>query len=143
MPFGIATAATTTDGRFMGRLLEFEFDGDPYHATYRSFQETSQAAEVDAGGGSDYRKITLLDVLDEMLTATIVDKGPSHAAFAAFAVGEEGELVYRPTGTGTGKKEHTCDVRVNSRSRTYTHNGVTVFDVQFRVLTDIVVTTQS
>jgi hypothetical protein len=143
MPFGLATAATTTDGRHMGRLLEFDFDGTAHHATYRSFAEQSQAAEVDAGGGSDYRLVPLLDRLDETVSATIVDKAPSHAAYAAFFVGAEGELVWRPTGTGTGKKEHTADVRVNSRSRTYTYNGVTVFDVTFRILTDIVVTTQA
>lgn len=142
MPFGLTTAAQSTDGRFLGRLLEFEFDSTAYHATYTSFAEASQAAEVNATGGSDHRMVPLLDVLDETLTATIIDKAPGHAAYTAFAVGEEGELVWRPNGTGAGKSELTADVRVNSRSRRFERGGVTMFDVTLRVLTDIAVATQ-
>lgn len=143
MPFGLTTGAMSADGRAMGRLLEFDFDGTEYHSTYTSFSETSAAPKVDATGGSDVRKVTLLDVIEELLTATIIDKSPGHAAYTAFEVGAEGELVYRPTGTGTGKKEHTVDVRVDSRSRRFERGGVTMFDVAFTCQSAIVVTTQS
>lgn len=142
MPLGIA-AAKTADGRYSGRLLEFSFGGQQYEATYRSFQEISQAAEIDANGGGDTRKLTVLDVLDEMVNITVVDKSPAHAAFDAFEVGETGALVWKPVGTLTTAKTHTTTARVNKRTRTFERATITVFDVEMRITADIVTTTQA
>jgi hypothetical protein len=121
--------------QYTGKDLYVSFDGQVVGARFRSLKTKEEIDLKDQSAGSDVAKTYLNALEDGDAQLEFLDVAGGTAATALWQVcdkGAEGDLIWAPEGTASGKPKHTVNAIVKTREREFPYDDVVSGTITFQ-----------
>jgi hypothetical protein len=120
--------------KYTGEDLVVTFKGTDVSGAGRALEVTEEATEIDVTTyGSVDNEYLVTKKKDRTASFTVLDDAGSTTTEELFEVGTSGTLVYSPEGTVAGKRKRTVTALVLRSRKSFPHDDVTQFAVDFRL----------
>lgn len=120
--------------KYTGEDLVVTYKGTNVSGAGRALEVTEEVNEIDVTTyGSTDSEYLVTQQKDRTSSLTVLDDAGSTATEELFGVGTSGTLVFSPEGTLAGKRSRTVTALVLRSRKTFPHDDVVQFAVDFRL----------
>lgn len=120
--------------KYTGEDLVITFKGTDVSGAGRALEVTEEATEVDVTTyGSLDMEYLVTKKKERTASFTVLDDAGATTTEEMFEVGTQGTLTYSPEGTSTGKRKRTVQALVLRSRKSFPHDDVVQFAVDFRL----------
>lgn len=120
--------------KYTGEDMVVTFKGTDVSGAGRALEVTEEASEIDVTTyGSADREYLVTSKKERTASFTVLDDAGATATEELFEVGTSGTLVYSPEGITAGTRKRTVTALVLRSRKTFPHDDVVQFAVDFRL----------
>lgn len=120
--------------KYTGEDMVLQFAGTNISGASRALEINEEVNELDATTyGSADREYLMTKKRNRDGSFTILDDAGATATENLLDVGTTGTLEWAPEGTAAGKRKRTCTALILRSRKTFPHDDITQFAVNFRL----------